>query len=143
MIIPVGRETERAWAELCAELWPHHEIGEFLSERKAGGYQHEYLYLVDERPIAFISLSLRHDYVEGTSSRPVGYIEGIYVRQEHRKMGIARELVAFARRWSAERGCAELASDCLLENEVSRAFHRRVGFQEANVIVCFTMSTQS
>ena len=33
----------------------------------------------------------------------------------------------------------ELASDCELHNDVSRKFHNKVGFKEANVVVCFVM----
>lgn len=138
-IVPVTDDNKREWANLCAELWPHHTADEMLAEMADGGYENEFLYCINGEAAAFVSLSLRNDYVEGTSTRPVGYIEGIYVRPAHRKKGIAKELVAFAGEWSRTRGCRELASDCLLENEASRLFHRRVGFKEANTIVCFTM----
>lgn len=36
---------------------------------------------------------LRHDYVEGTESNPVGYLEGIFVVEKERKQGIAKELL--------------------------------------------------
>jgi aminoglycoside 6'-N-acetyltransferase I len=77
--------------------------------------------------------------VEGTSSSPVGYLEAIYVKPEFRNQGIAKKLVDFAKNWSIERGCSELASDCELDNEISRKFHNKIGFEEANTIVCFTM----
>ncbi|GAA0893000.1 hypothetical protein GCM10009122_26790 [Fulvivirga kasyanovii] len=44
--------------------------------------------------IAFIMLSLRKDYVEGTTSSPVGYVEAIYVKPEYRRSGIAKDLMA-------------------------------------------------
>lgn len=139
MTIPVTAENEMAWAALCAALWPCQTAEEFLTERAGGGYGNEFIYLADGEPAAFMSLSLRHDYVEGTGTSPVGYLEGIYVKPEYRRKGIARALLAYARQWAAERGCREFASDCLLENEDSRAFHNRIGFTEANTIVCFTM----
>ena len=142
MIVKVAEHNEQAWAALCVKLWPHHTAQEMLAERREGNLPHEFLYSKEERAIAFLSLSLRQDYVEGTHSSPVGYIEGIYVEPEYRGVGIARELVQFARQWSMEKGCAELASDCILENEVSRAFHRAVGFCEANTIVHFTMDLE-
>ena len=37
-----------------------------------------------------------------------------------------------------EKGCREFASDCELDNEVSLKFHLKVGFAEANRIICFT-----
>ena len=85
MIIPVTEANEEAWAELCAALWP--EVGKehFLQERASGNLQNGYLYVVDGEAVAFISLSLRHDYVEGTASSPVAYLEGIFVKPAFRK----------------------------------------------------------
>ncbi len=36
---------------------------------------------------------MRTDYVEGTESSPVGYLEGIFVKEEYRKNGYAKELL--------------------------------------------------
>jgi len=106
-----------------------------------GEYDNEYLYEADNALIAFISLSLRRDYVEGkVDSNPVGYLEAIYVEPEYRKRGIARELVSFAKIWSIEQGCSMLASGCELANEESRIFHNKIGFAEASINVHFTMS---
>ena len=142
MIVRVDAHNEQVWAELCVRLWPEHTVQEMLAERQAGNLPHEFLYIKENRSIAFLSLSLRHDYVEGTHSSPVGYIEAIYVEPGYRGAGIARELVQYARQWSILQGCRELASDCILENEISRAFHNAVGFCEANTIVHFTMNLE-
>ena len=139
MIIPISKENESVWAELCACLWPHHTAESFIQEKYSGGFKNEFLYVIKEEIVAFVSLSLRHDYVEGTESSPVGYLEGIYVKPEFRNQGIAKKLVEYGKLWCAERGCLEFASDCLIENDASRQFHNRIGFKEANTIVCFTM----
>jgi len=76
--------------------------------------------------------------VEGTDSSPVGYLEGIFVEEEFRKKGYAKELLASCERWAKEMGCTEFASDCELENTGSLAFHLRMGFMEANRVICFT-----
>jgi aminoglycoside 6'-N-acetyltransferase I len=111
-----------------------------LKERKNCELPNEYLYTVDDKAVAFISLSLRHDYVEGTDSSPVGYLEGIYVKPNFRGRGIAAELVGFAKEWAVSQGCSQLASDCELDNEDSRLFHGKIGFEEANRIICFKMA---
>ena len=139
MIKPVTFENKNDWAELVISLWPELTANKALQDLADGGHPHEYLYYVDGQPVAFMSLSLRHDYVEGTSSSPVGYLEGIYVNPGHRKRGIAGELVRFAKQWAIKQGCTELASDCELDNEASRLFHERIGFLEANRVICFTM----
>jgi aminoglycoside 6'-N-acetyltransferase I len=54
-----------------------------------------------------------------------------------RRRGIARALVAAAAEWAQSRGCREFGSDALLENEVSHAVHRRLGFQESERVVFF------
>lgn len=140
MIIPVTEANEEALAELCAALWP--EVGKehFLQERASGNLQNGYLYVVDGEAVAFISLSLRHDYVEGTASSPVAYLEGIFVKPAFRKQGIARKLIEFSKNWALERGCSELASDCELENKTSEVFHKKLGFEEANRLICFKMN---
>ena len=139
MIFPLTKENEIIWAELCIKLWPHTSTHSMLEEMYDGTLGYNFLYLLDNEYIAFISLSLRDEYVEGTKSTPVGYIEGIYVKPEHRSKGIAKELIEFAKKFSRENGCSELASDCILENEASRKFHNKIGFKEANTIVHFTM----
>ena len=128
-------------AELAALLWP--EAGkeeleqEFRDLLKDGGCA---LFLASEggRDIGFAQCQLRHDYVEGTDSSPVGYLEGIYVREDSRRRGTARALLRRCEDWAARLGCREFASDCELENGESLAFHLTNGFREANRIICFT-----
>ncbi|MDL2232035.1 GNAT family N-acetyltransferase [Ruminococcaceae bacterium OttesenSCG-928-L11] len=139
MIIPVDTQNKAEWARLCNALWPHNSPADMLEEWEAGKLPHEFLYYREGQAVAFVSLSLRRDYVEGTESSPVGYIEGIYVEPALRQAGIARELIAFAGDWSRQRGCTEMASDCEVENTLSRRFHAGVGFEEAGVNVHFTM----
>lgn len=139
MIVPVSKENEIAWAELCVALWPDNTIDLMLHERTGNGYKNEFLYLIENEAVALLSLAKRHDYVEGTESSPVGYLEGIYVKPEFRNKGIAKELVEYSKKWSLENGCEELASDCEFSNEASRRFHNKIGFHKANTIICFTM----
>lgn len=80
---------------------------------------------------------LRHDYVEGCETSPVGYLEGISVREKYRHQGIARKLVSECEQWAREKGCTEFASDCELTNTTSLNFHLGIGFQEENRIICF------
>lgn len=92
---------------------------------------------VDDQPVGFAQCQLRYDYVEGTESSPVGYLEGIFVTEEYRKKGYAAELLAECEKWAREKGCTEFASDCELHNLESLKFHMAMGFEEANRIICF------
>ena len=80
---------------------------------------------------------LRHDYVEGCETSPVGYLEGVSIREEYRHRGIGRKLVSECEQWAREKGCTEFASDCELTNNASLSFHLGIGFQEENRIICF------
>lgn len=128
-------------AELACQLWPEHalsemeaEMGEILAQEDAVFF----LAFEGNTPIGFAQCQLRYDYVEGTESSPVGYLEGIYVADGYRKQGIARELLFACENWAKEKGCKEFASDCELDNTQSLQFHLNVGFEEANRIICFT-----
>jgi len=139
MIVPLTNENENVWAEMCVALWPDLTVDEVLRMNHEGLFKNEFLYFEGSEPVAFLSLSLRSDYVEGSDSSPVGYIEGIFVKPEFRRKGIAEKLIDHAKEWSKKFDCKELASDCILENELSQAFHTGVGFTEANKIVCYIM----
>ena len=82
--------------------------------------------------------SLRHDYVESCESSPVGYLEGISVKEAYRRQGIAKSLLEECEQWAREKGCREFASDCELTNTDSLRFHLSIGFHEANRIICFS-----
>ena len=128
-------------ASLAVLLWPEHqaealeqEFSLLITENKAAFF----LARESELPIGFAQCALRHDYVEGTSTSPVGYLEGIYVLEEHRRGGVAAWLLSACENWARQQGCREFASDCELHNEQSLRFHLGTGFEEANRIICFT-----
>jgi aminoglycoside 6'-N-acetyltransferase I len=67
----------------------------------------------------------------------VAYLEGWYVVPESRRRGVGGALVSAAEEWAVAQGCAEFASDALIENDVSAAAHKALGFQETVQIRCF------
>ena len=136
-----GLEEVSSLAKLAVLLWPEHqaeamerEIALLIAENKAAFF----LAREGELPTGFAQCALRHDYVEGTSTSPVGYLEGLYVLEEHRRGGVAAGLLSACESWARQQGCREFASDCELHNEQSLRFHLGTGFEEANRIICFT-----
>ena len=128
-------------AELACQLWPDHTIDEMRAEYADMIAKPDavfYLAFAQETAVGFAQCQLRCDYVEGTDSSPVGYLEGIYVAEAYRKQGFAKALLAACESWAKTKGCSEFASDCELTNTQSLQFHLRVGFEEANRIICFT-----
>lgn len=97
-----------------------------------------FLLIINGTIEGFAQCGLRHDYVEGTNSSPVGYLEGIFVQEEYRKQGYAKQLLNYCEKWAKKKGCSEFASDCELDNEISRQFHINLGFDGANRIICFS-----
>lgn len=141
MILRAGPGDAGSAARLARLLWPDSDEAELEREFDAllaDGRCAVFLCVQAGEAVAFAQCQLRSDYVEGTGSSPVGYLEGIYVKEPWRRRGIARALLAACEQWAKEKGCAEFASDCGLDNRDSLDFHLNTGFAEANRIICFT-----
>lgn len=141
MIKPAEHADLDAAAELAAMLWddcPAQVHKTELSALLASGSARIFLKYDGDTPAGFAQCQLRRDYVEGTDSSPVGYLEGIFVREAYRRKGYARELLSACEQWAKAAGCTEFASDCELGNTASFHFHKALHFEEANRIICFT-----
>lgn len=141
MIKKVAKEELQSLLHLVLALWPDNdpaEMGEELAQALENPEASYFLAVEAGEAVGFAQCQLRRDYVEGTESSPVGYLEGIYVSESMRRRGIARKLLAACEDWARTMGCREFASDCELDNDLSIQFHLKVGFREANRIVCFT-----
>lgn len=141
MIRKAVKGDEGTVAKLSVLLWSSHSVQEMAEEFSVLFSDDEacvFLKFEGESAVGFAQCQLRHDYVEGTESSPVGYLEGIFVREELRHKGYAGELLRECEKWAKEKGCTEFASDCELENEDSLHFHMAMGFAEANRIICFS-----
>jgi aminoglycoside 6'-N-acetyltransferase I len=140
-IVPVSDPDFESWLEMALDLWPYEKPDEMrgilMGLQKETKYENFICKSDIGEPIGFINLSLRSDYVEGSNSSPVAYIEGIYVKPGFRNLGIAKKMVDFAGEWGREKGCAELGSDTELHNTDSQKFHEASGFQKAEVIVSY------
>jgi len=63
-----------------------------------------------------------------------------WVDSDRRRDSVSVALVDVALAWAQEYGFQDFASDCALDNDVSYAFHRALGFAEVDRIVCFKRS---
>ncbi len=80
MIRKAGKEDLEILANLAVLLWEHNSVNELItefSETISNGKSQFFLKYEDDIPIGFAQCQLRYDYVEGTSTTPVGYLEGI------------------------------------------------------------------
>jgi aminoglycoside 6'-N-acetyltransferase I len=129
-----------AWAEMRGELWPEETaqehasgIDEILGDGDAWGFVAE---TADGAPVGFAELAIRK-YANGCTSRPVPFLEGIWVRAEFRRQGVGARLIEHAGEFAAARGFRELGSDSEIENLTSHAAHRSWGFSETERVVYF------
>lgn len=140
-IRPVDQADATRWIELACELWRDASPAELRREfdiiQRDGKPISSFLYWIGGQAVAFITLSIRTDHVEGSSGSPTAYLEGIYVVPECRRQGIAKEMIRFAEKWAKDQGCSEFGSDAELNNRDSQNFHHRMGFNESNRLVTY------
>jgi aminoglycoside 6'-N-acetyltransferase I len=131
------------WLALRVLLWPDADAGRpedgirilrnpdaiaFLARDGAG------------QAIGFAEATLRRDYVNGCATSPVGFLEGLYIREGWRRQGVARALCRAVEAWTAARGATELASDTWLDAVESQRAHKALGFSETERVVYFRKS---
>lgn len=129
------------WLDMALALWPYESKPDMLLlfDTLMASENDRMLMARTDKGIAagFANVSIRKEYVEGSNSSPVGYIEGIYVKPEFRKQGIAKRFIELTEVWARECGCTELGSDTEIKNTESQNFHRRIGFTGESHIVHF------
>lgn len=134
----ISKKDFDEWLAMGLALWPHYIKRKKKLEqvfRKIIKSTKETAFLCKDgkdQLKGFMNISLRNDYVQGGTTSPICYIEGIYVRPEYRKHGVAKKLIKIAEQWALKKGCTELASDAELSNIKSQKFHKKLGFREVN-----------
>jgi aminoglycoside 6'-N-acetyltransferase I len=133
------------WLELRQALWPHCSREQHLEEMAAFvADPRKHLNLIaysdTRKPLGIAEASIRADHVNGTTTSPVAFLEGLYVVPEARRNRIARALVAAVAQWATGRGLRELASDTALDNTLSHTVHLALGFVETERVVYFRRS---
>lgn len=141
-IVPAGPEHLPQWAALRYALWSWDSIDDHAQEARSlylAGHPDRvaFVALDADKVVGFAEAGLRRDYVEGCETSPVTFLEGIYVAPAARKTGIARALADVVADWGRARGCTEFASNALLDNTASHAFHAALGFVETERVVFF------
>lgn len=132
-----------AWSHLRHALWPEASLQAHAAEidglLSAPSPEALALLAVDEagQVQGFAEASLRHDYVNGTDSSPVAFLEGWYIAPQVRNRGAGRALIVAVEAWARALGCRELASDSLLDNTGAHRAHQACGFRETERVVYF------
>jgi aminoglycoside 6'-N-acetyltransferase I len=133
-------------AELRTALWPESGVAEHFAElqRVLGGESLATLPLVifvaeDSQGAlcGFLEAGLRSHADGCDPSKPVGYVEGWYVAESHRRQGIGAALLRASEGWARSQDCRELASDTQLTNTLSQRVHESLGFEVAERAVLY------
>jgi aminoglycoside 6'-N-acetyltransferase I len=139
--IRLGQPSDRGpLAQLRHTLWPessaedHGQELDLILAGKAPGILPATVFVAESVGAAllgFLEAGLR-SHADGCDlSHPIGYLEGWYVIETHRRQGIGAALLRAAEDWARNQGCTEMASDTQLENLVSQRAHESLGFQVA------------
>ncbi|MBB2196054.1 GNAT family N-acetyltransferase [Gluconacetobacter sp. 1c LMG 22058] len=144
-IIAVSAGHIGAYAALRVALWPaegvaghREEIERAMAAPDAGHVA--FLAVAGRDVCGFAEAALRHDYVNGCTTSPVAFVEGLYVSPDWRLHGVARLLIDRVVTWARGLGCAEIASDADVSNTDSHAMHAALGFAETERVVFFRRS---
>ena len=131
-----------AWSGLRTALWPNTGDGHLAELRAyfAGASTDIVEAFVVEigqgRLAGVLEMNIRN-FAEGSRSPQRLYVEGWFICEAYRGMGLGKALIARAKQWAIERGYHELASDTEVDNTHSIALHKALGFRETERIVCF------
>lgn len=125
---------------MCVALWPKSPAEEHAQELRLllGGNAGVALTMPiaifvaeasDGTLIGFVEVDLRSHADGCNPSRPVGYIEGWYVAEDYRQRGVGKQLLDKAEEWARSHKCVEMASDALIDNELSQRAHEALGYE--------------
>ncbi len=112
------------------------EIGEFFSGTSKDIIQVFVIERVSGSLAGFIEINIRN-FVEGSRSSKVPYIEAWFIDEDLREQGYGRKLIEVAEKWAMESGFNELGSDAEIDNINSIEAHKKLGFKEVERVVCF------
>jgi aminoglycoside 6'-N-acetyltransferase I len=138
VVRPVEPKDAAEWLEMRRALWPEDHESE-IRAYFAGLWERQVVLVAETENgglAGFVEVNIRN-YAEDCESNNVGYVEGWFVREVYRLQGVGRMLVKAAEDWARAQGCTEMASDCLLENDVSLAAHLALDYEEVERIICF------
>ena len=141
MKIRAYRDTDWSeWLRMSVALFPEYTADELAGGMREFRGRRDGEVFVAERDdgsaAGFVEVGAR-PYADGCDTGPVGYVEAWYVDSDVRRAGYGRALLRAAEGWAREQGYHEMASDALLDNDVSHAAHRHSGYEEVGRVVQF------
>ncbi len=84
MIRKALKKDARIIADLAVLMWDNNSVDELADEFSSLLSKDDaqiFLKYEGDIPVGFAQCQLRYDYVEGTETTPVGYLEGVFVAE--------------------------------------------------------------
>jgi aminoglycoside 6'-N-acetyltransferase I len=130
------------WAGLRTMLWPDDDATSHRSDliqflARPGNAIGLLARDSEGTALGFAEAALRVDYVNGCDTSPVAFLEGLFVIEASRRLGVSRGLIEAVEAWARSKGCRELASDAMLDNTAAQAVHANLDFEETERVVYF------
>ena len=125
-------------SHLREALWPESSAEEHaieLTSILAGTYSGALPFVVFVAEAAngvlagFLEVGLRSHADGCDPSHPVGFLEGWFVLDIHRRKGVGTQLLAAGEEWARSQGCVEMASDTWIDHPLSQNVHEALGFE--------------
>ena len=143
-----GPDDRAVLGKMRHALWPdssveHHEeeLVPILAGKSPGILPLTYFVAEENGAIVgFVEVGLRSTADGCDWARAVGYIEGWYVAESHRRCGVGAQLIASAENWARKQGCTEMASDTQIGNTQSLQAHLHLGYEIAERSILFRKS---
>jgi aminoglycoside 6'-N-acetyltransferase I len=127
---PLSRLREALWPETSAA--DHARELAALISTKQNGTMPSAIFVAEAADGAlagFLEVGLRSHADGCDPNRPVGFLEGWFVSESHRRQGASARLVTAAEDWARNLGCAEMASDTWIDHTLSQHVHEALGFE--------------
>lgn len=95
-----------------------------------------FLAFAGDQPVGFAEYALR-PHANGCHSKPVPFLEGVWVDPTCRLQGVGAALIAHLAEYAKAQGFDEMGSDVEIGNTASQTVHLRLGFEETERVVCY------
>lgn len=138
-LAPMTERDGSDWLAMRRQLWPGGSAAEHRAEMRDLASRREFAAFMAREgaaAVGFAEVYVR-PFANGCTSRPVPFLEGIWVSPGARSRGVGSALLLAVEAWSRQRGFTELGSDALLENEAAHRVHASWGFAETERVVYF------
>ncbi|CAN5574133.1 GNAT family N-acetyltransferase [soil metagenome] len=136
---PLAEGDLTEWLRLRKMLWDESSEDDHMAEMVDVIENTDYQFVAvadtgEGQLVGFLEASIR-SHVEDCDTENVGYLEGWFVEDDYRQLGIGGGLVEFAEEWARAKGCTEMASDAEVDNEISLQAHIKLGYSETSRLV--------